>query len=119
VSSIIQQGDCLLKKCGIKGVFEKEHAAIPTTAERVASNLVLKGQTNSHALYGGAFEILVDGGGTRFIRVTETATLDHVKDLITNTRAEHHAQTVPVGEYFVDQLNEYDHLLEESRKLID
>lgn len=118
-SPYIQQGDCLIKKCGNFDVFEKEYASIPESAKPVPGNLVLKGQTNSHALYGGKFQLL-ENEGVLFIKVDEPTVLDHVKDhLSVRENAEHHAQWIPKGEYFFDGVLEYDHLLEESRQVID
>lgn len=113
-----QQGDCLLKKCGTKDIFVKEFEEIPKDAMPLKTNLVLKGMTNNHALYGGKFAVL-EKDGTTFVKVFETAILDHVKDLASMERAEHHAQEIAPGEYFMDQVNEFDHILEESRKIID
>jgi hypothetical protein len=113
-----QQGDVLWKCIGIHGVFEKEFSSIPKEAKPTGSNLVLKGANNSHALYGGKFTILEHDGIT-FLDVLEETTIDHVKDIQTMARAEHHAQTIKPGQYFIDQVNEFDHLLEESRKIID
>jgi hypothetical protein len=113
-----QQGDCLIKKIGIHGVFEKEYAEIPKDAKPVAGGLVLKGQSNSHGLFGGKFQIL-EKDGVRFIRVDEPTVLDHVKDMQSKAHAEHHAQWIPAGEYFVDPVRERDHIAEESRAVID
>lgn len=118
-SPYTQQGDCIIKKCGTKGMFQVEHESIPNDAVERKGNLVLKGQTNSHALYGGTFRLL-EKDGTLFIRVIEATTLDHVKDhLGTRESAEHHAQWIPAGEYFFDGVMEYDHIKEESRQVID
>lgn len=117
-SPIIQQGDCILKKCGVKDIFIDQFDSIPTKAKPVNGNLLLKGNTNSHALYGGKFQIY-EHDKTTFLRVDETTVLDHVKDLTSNSHAEHHAQYIPTGEYFIDELLEYDHLTEESRRVID
>lgn len=68
-SPYLQQGDCLLKKCGTKGFFVVEHDKIPNNA--------------------------------------------------TKQRQEHFEHLVPIGEWFVDRVNEYDHAKEESRKLVD
>lgn len=114
----LQQGDVILKKCGIYGYFENEYSSIPDLAKPVSGNILLKGQTNSHALYGGKFQ-LFELDGQKFLRVEETAILDHVKDTVSNQRAEHHAQYVPPGEYFLDELLEFDHIKEESRRVID
>lgn len=115
-----QQGDVLLKKIGIYDVFQKEYSEIPKEAKPVKTNLVLKGQTNSHALYGGEFEIL-EHDGVLFIDVKAETTLDHVKDhnSLNPEHAEHHAQKIEVGQYFVSPLYEFDHLKEESRRVID
>lgn len=117
---IIQQGDCLVKKCGIHDVFVKEYESIPSDAKPMTGNLLLKGQTNSHALYGGEFQ-LFEHDGLVFVDVKQETTLDHVKDhrVETPEHAEHHAQTIPVGQYFVWPLMEHDHILEESRRVID
>lgn len=118
-SPYTQQGDAIIKKCGTKGVFKREFESIPKDAKEKSGNLVLKGQTNSHALYGGKFQLL-EYDGVLFIRVTEPTVLDHVRDhMSTRERAEHHAQWIPAGEYFFDGVMEYDHLKEESRQVID
>lgn len=117
-SPYTQQGDVLIKKIGKHGVFEKEYEQIPDDVKPKLGNLVLKGAMNSHALYKGKFDLLEKDNVT-FIRVHEATVLDHVKDLASSERAEHHAQWIPPGEYFVDQVQERDHLLEESRAIID
>lgn len=116
---LTQQGDCVIKKCGKFGVFKIEHKSIPKDAELVPGNLVLKGQTNSHALYGGKFQLL-RSNDVLFIRVDEATVLDHVRDHIGDrVSAEHHAQWIPKGEYFFDGVLEYDHLKEEARQVVD
>lgn len=117
---MIQQGDCLIKKCGVTGIFKKEFASIPKEAKPLKGNLVLKGTTNSHALYGGKFQLL-NHEGTLFIRVTKETKLDHVKDhrVARPKHAEHHAISIPAGEYFFDGVMEYDHQKEEKRQVID
>lgn len=115
-----QQGDLIIKKCGIKGIFTQEFDDIPKTAKPVKGNLLLKGQNNSHALYGGKFQIYKDNE-TLFVEVTKETTLDHVQDHLAEKpkHAEHHAQKIPPGKYFLSPLMEYDHMLEESRQVID
>lgn len=117
---LIQQGDCILKKCGIAGYFKDEFAEIPKTAKLFKSNLLLKGTTNSHALYGGQFKLFKDNDRI-FVDIKKPATLDHVQDHLAKKpkHAEHHAQVIPIGQWFVDELLEYDHALEESRRVID
>lgn len=114
-----QQGDCLIKKVGKFGVFKTEFVEIPKDAEEVKGNLVLKGQTNSHALYGGKFQLLTKDN-VLFIRVTEPTVLDHVKDhTVAPVKAEHHAQWIPVGDYFHTGVIEKDHIKNEVRQVID
>ena len=117
-SLLIQQGDVLVKKIGINGVFKKEYKSIPSDAKPTKSNLVFKGETNSHALFEGDFELL-EHEGVKFLKVNKTTVLDHVKDHNTRVRAEHHSQAIHPGDYFIDGVQEYDHLLEESRRVID
>lgn len=114
------QGDCILKRVGIFDIFEEEYEEIPKDAKQVKTNLLLKGTTNSHALYGGEFEIL-EHEGVLFVDVKKETILDHVKDhnSLSPEHAEHHAQTIEAGQYFVAPLVEYDHLKEESRRVID
>jgi hypothetical protein len=118
VSSFTSQGDCIVKKCGKFGVSNTEFESIPSEAVKKDGNLVLKGDTNSHALYFGEFQ-LYDLNGRIFIDVKTPTILDHVKDHRHQVRAEHHAQWLPVGKYFIDPLLEFDHLLEEARRVVD
>ncbi len=118
---LIQQGDCVLKVIGVKGIYKKEFLQIPTDAKKLDTSLVLKGDTNSHALYSGKFEVLKSDSENRiFLKVTEPCYLDHVKDHnVAPVKAEHHAQWIPVGEYFSDDLLEYNHITEESKRIVD
>jgi len=80
-SPLSQQGDCLVKKVGTFDIFEKEYAAIPKDAKETNSNVVLKGELNSHALYGGEFTVY-DHDGVTFLKVIKPTVLDHVKDSV-------------------------------------
>lgn len=110
-----QQGDCILVQLG-----DKNFQNAPTTikGEKQKSNIVLKGNVNSHALYDGEFEIFNDNGQI-FVDVKTFAILDHVKDTVTNVHAEHHAQYIPKGRYFLRGVLEFDHLEQMSRQVID
>lgn len=114
------QGDCILKKCGVEDCFTKSYDTIPSDAEKIPGNLILKGQSNSHALYGGKFQLYKKGEQV-FLDVLEATTLDHVKDHLSQSpqKAEHHAQVIEIGEYFLSIVQEYDHFKEESRQVID
>lgn len=117
-----QQGDCMLVKCvpEIKEYFNSGFTAIPKDAVVLTENLVLKGSTNSHALYGGEFQILKqESSGQLFVRVTRPCVLAHVKDLTSLKRAEHNGQWIPNGDYFFRGLLETDHIAKIERQVID
>lgn len=110
-----QQGDCILVQIGDQN-FENSPTQIKGSIQK--SNVVLKGNTNSHALYGGDFKIYKDGDQI-YIDVKSFTVLDHVKDTVNNEHAEHHAQYIPQGKYYVKGLMEFDHLEKMARKVID
>lgn len=105
----LQQGDVMIKRCGVKGVFSQEYASIPEDSKLIAGHILYVGQNNTHAFSKGKFEIL-EKEDVRFIRVIEPSTLSH---------GEHGDTSVEPGEYFLDIVKEYDHLTEESRRVID
>lgn len=105
----IQQGDVWLKKCGVKGVFLQEFEAIPEDAKPVEGKVLYYGDNNTHAFESGKFQMF-EKDQVRFLRVTEPATLSH---------GEHGSHVIEPGEYFLDIVREYDHLKEESRRVID
>jgi hypothetical protein len=110
-----QQGDCLLVQLGDSNF---ENAPTEIKGEKVKHNVVLKGNTNSHALYEGDFEIF-DDNGQLYVNVKSFAVLDHVKDTVNHEHAEHHAQYIPKGQYFVKGIMEFDHLEKMARQVID
>lgn len=117
-SPYTQQGDCILIKCGNHAVFHEEFEDIPEGATKEKGNLVLKGNSNSHALFGGKFQLYRHDGRV-FIDVKEATVLDHVKDASKQDHAEHHGQWIPPGKYFLGVVMEFDHMKEEARQVID
>lgn len=111
----LMQGDCLIIQLGDEN-FKNSPKEI--TGEKTKTNLVLKGQTNSHALYEGDFDIYKDGDQV-FIDVKTYTILDHVKDENYREHAEHHAQYIPAGKYWVGFVLEFDHLEKMARQVID
>ena len=95
----IQQGDVLLKQeqFATKGM------------KKVAGTLVHKGQQHHHRLTGGKVQMYTDGKD-KFLVVSKAAKFTH---------EEHKTLSVPKGKYKVGIVVEYDHLLEESRQVID
>lgn len=111
----LMQGDCLIIQLGDENFINSPKKI---TGEKVETNLVLKGQTNSHALYEGDFDIYKDGEQV-FIDVKTFTVLDHVKDENYREHAEHHAQYIPKGKYYVGPVIEFDHLEKMARQVID
>lgn len=93
----VQQGDVLVKSV-------KE---IPDGARKLKTDLLFKGRNHHHRLKG-KFAIL-KAGEKLFVK-SSGATLFH---------EEHKDIKVPAGLYELDIVREYDHLLEESRRVID
>lgn len=110
-----QQGDCVIIQLGDENFVDS-----PTEikGKKVNTNLVLKGQQNSHALYDGDFDIYMDGEQV-YIDVKTFTVLDHVKDENARDHAEHHAQYIPKGKYYVGAVLEFDHLEKMARQVID
>lgn len=94
-----QQGDCLLF----------EDAFTTNGLKKISGDLLHKGQQHHHRLSGGSFAILTDGTD-RFVDVKKATKLVH---------EEHKPIFLAKGKYRLKLVNEYDHLLEESRKVID
>lgn len=95
-----QQGDVLIKKVSeIKGK-KLEHLTLA----------VGEATGHSHTITEGDAE-LYKHGETMFLKVnSKTATLTH---------QEHTTIEIPLGEYEISIVREYDHFLEESRKVAD
>lgn len=110
-----QHGDVILAQIGDTNFID---SPVEIKGEKVSSNLILKGVNNSHALYEGDFDIYKDGENL-FVDVKTFAILEHVKDLESRSKAEHHAQYIPKGRYFLRVIVEFDHLEKMARQVID
>lgn len=104
-----QQGDVLAKAC------ESFNEAIPKNLEMKEGKLLYQGAMNSHAFSSGKV-LMGDVGEKRYFRVLEDADLSHAEH---NPIGGNMKMTIPKGDYFLDIVREYDHLLEESRRIID
>jgi hypothetical protein len=97
---LLQQGDvCIIKVKEIQG-------------KKLKHLTLAKGETTGHhhTITEGDAE-LYDHEGTLFLRVkSEEATLTH---------QEHNTITIPKGDYKITIVREYDHFLEESRRVHD
>lgn len=104
-----QQGDVLAKECSS---FKTE---IPENLELKLATLLYQGAMNSHAFSSGKV-LMGDVGDRRYFRVEEDAELSHAEH---NPVGGDKKMMIPKGDYFLDVVLEYDHLLEESRRIID
>lgn len=93
-----QTGDVLYKKC----------KSIPKGFEQVKTNLIHQGRDHPHTIEG-VFGLFVNKDDM-FIEAVEPCLLKH---------PEHKDVTLPVGIWKKGVVVEYDHLIEESRAVID
>lgn len=110
MKAYIQQGDVLLKRCRVKGIFKVDHD-YPSDGVPVSGNVLYYGDNNTHEFKSGEFE-MVEKDGIRFVRAFTETKLSH---------GEHGDQIVDTddGGFFLDIVIERDHLKEESRRVID
>lgn len=97
-----QHGDLLLKK------IDK----IPDGATEKGSDIILSGEhTNHHHRIGrNASAVILVLGAIQYLRVFDDTPITH---------EEHKERILPPGDYQIDQVREYDHFLEESRRVFD
>jgi hypothetical protein len=86
---------------------------IPAGAKLRAGKLLHKGTNNSHVISKGIAAI-GELDGKKYLRVKSAATVSHV-----GGSATHASKPLPVGDYWVEIQNFYDHLAEEAKKVID
>ena len=120
---VIPQGDCILVALGYElSIAASKITNIPKEAKVQKTPLLLKGTTNSHAIYGKSKVYKLDTplyGIDTFLKVEGDSILNHVKCLSTFEPAEHLEQIVPKGLYLVQPLMEHDHIANEQRRVID
>lgn len=92
----IQQGDVILKQC------EK-----PNNIENLKTDLLFKGQQHHHRMRG---DFMIGKSGDRIFLYSKGSELFH---------EEHKTLQIPAGFYELSNVVEYDHMLEESRRVID
>jgi len=98
---LIQQGDVLIRS-----------AQIPLDARACRDKTLARGEATGHhhTITEGDVE-LFERNGTFYLRV--------LSGVATVTHQEHRAVTVPVGDYVIDRVREYDHFAEEARRVAD
>lgn len=99
-----QQGDVILET--VKNVIGNE--CKPTEKGYVLAEGEVTG--HSHRITEKDKVQLFEQEGTLYLKVLENAPLIH---------EEHKTIIIPQGDYIVKRVNEYDHFLEESRKVQD
>lgn len=89
-------------------VIYKLHDILPADSVKLVGNLIHKGNNHFHRINGN-FE-LYNKGEDMFILAMDTCDLVH---------EEHKTIQLPAGLYKKGIVLEYDHLLEESREVVD
>ena len=98
---IMRHGDIMIKTFdGFK---------IPSEVLLVSSRSLFKGQQHEH-YFKDESQLMGDFEGKTYLKVLVPATVDH---------EEHGVGEIPAGEYYVERKLEYDHMLEESRQVVD
>lgn len=83
---------------------------LPAELEEIKTGIILHSDATNHThkVHGG--KLFKKNDGTMFISTSDMAILKH---------EEHKDLLLPAGNYRVQIVREYDHLLEESRNVID
>lgn len=99
--NIYRHGDVL--------ICSRDGFKIPDNQELNRMDVLFKGGQHIHSIvFGLALESFSEG--KRYMRVIEPLTLDH---------PEHGKGFVPVGDYWIENKREYDHMAEEARTVVD
>lgn len=94
-------------------IYSHAGFSIPKDAKLTKDTLIHKGTNNSHVISGG--EVMMgDHSGKRYLRVVSPAIVSHV-----GGSATHESKPLPVGDYWTEIQTFYDHLTEESKRVID
>lgn len=88
---------------------------VPKDTKLKSMKLVHKGANHDHFISKGEVKISAEIDGKRFMKVTKDSVISHGR----GKSSEHASKTIPKGDYWIEIQTEYDHLLEESRKVID
>lgn len=95
-----QTGDLLYFKTDI----------LPKDLEEIKTGVILHSDTTGHNHKVHGAKLLKDKDGTMYISTSDLAVLTH---------EEHKDLALPAGNYRVQIVKEYDHMLEEARNVID
>jgi hypothetical protein len=105
-TEIRRHGDVLIKT--------NKEFSIPKGLKLKPIKILHKGENHDHYFSKGDV-VVGEKDGKRMIRVKKSAIISHGR----GASSEHESKPVPVGDYWVEIQTEYDHLLEESRQVID
>jgi len=103
---LYQQGDVLIEK--IEAVPENTTVTEPENGR----NVLAEGEATGHfhAISSDSTVLLENDAKEMFLSVKNEATLTH---------NEHNAITLPIGNYKIRKVKEYDHFAEEAREVRD
>jgi ribosome-associated protein YbcJ (S4-like RNA binding protein) len=88
---------------------------VPKGTKLKSMKIVHKGANHDHFISKGEVKISAEVDGKRFMKVVKSAVISHGR----GKSSEHASKPIPKGDYWIEIQTEYDHLLEEARKVID
>jgi hypothetical protein len=100
-----RHGDVLL--------LTQEGFKIPKEAKMKAAATIHQGSNNAHVISKGK-ALIGESDGKKYLRVVKAATVSHV-----GGSSSHASKPLPIGDYWVEIQTFYDHVSEESKKVVD
>lgn len=103
--TLYRHGDVLL--------FTQKGFKIPRATKLKAQKLIHQGANNSHVISKGT-AMIGEHEGKKYLRLKTVGTVSHV-----GGSATHASRPLPMGDYWVEIQSYYDHLTEESKRVVD
>ena len=111
------KGDFMIKidqfRHGDVLILTQKGFKIPKEVKLKAARLIHQGTNNAHIISKGKMSI-GEFEGKKYMRVSTNSTVSHV-----GGSATHASKPLPKGDYWIEIQQFYDHLTEESKKVID
>ena len=102
-----------LRRHGDVLILSQKGFSIPKSVKLKKGNLIHQGTNNAHVISKGEMSI-GEKDGKKYMRVLKPSVVSHV-----GGSATHESKPIPKGDYWVEIQTFYDHLTEESKKVID
>lgn len=102
-----------MRRHGDVMILTKQGFEIPKSIKLKTDKLIHKGNNNSHVISKG-MALVGSEGDKKFLRVVKDAVVSHV-----GGSATHESKPLPKGDYWVEIQTFYDHLTEESKRVVD